>query len=105
MGTVATLAVNVIARTGDFDKNLDKAGTKAKGFGKSVGGASGGMSKMVPIAAAAAAAIAAVAVVAAKVGEAFDRMDEAAKKGSLDGNGCTRPNGVPARGATRRSEC
>jgi hypothetical protein len=80
MGTVATLAVNVIARTGDFNKGLDKAGTKAKGFGKSVGSASGGMSKMIPIAAAGAAALAAVAVVAAKVGEAFNRMDEAAKK-------------------------
>ena len=80
MGTVATLAVNVIANTGGFNKGLDKAGSNAKGFGKSVGGASGGMSKMVPIAAAAAVALAAVAAVAMKVGEAFDRMDEAAKK-------------------------
>tara|TARA_R110000824_G_scaffold48699_1_gene137276 strand:+ start:2447 stop:3748 length:1302 start_codon:yes stop_codon:yes gene_type:complete len=80
MATVATLAVNVIAQTGGFNKGLDKAGAKAKGFGKSVGGASGGMAKMVPVAAAAAAAIAAVNIVAAKVGEAFVRLDETAKK-------------------------
>ena len=80
MGTVATLAVNVIANTGGFNKGLGKAGKNAKSFGKSVGSASGGMSKMIPIAAAGAAALAAVAVVAAKVGEAFNRMDEAAKK-------------------------
>jgi len=80
MGTVATLAVNVIANTGAFNKGLDKAGKNAKGFGKSVGGATGGMSKMIPVAAVAAAALAAIAVVAMKVGEAFDRMDEAAKK-------------------------
>ena len=77
MGTVATLAVNVIANTGAMTKGLDKAGDKAKGFGKT---ASGGMKSIVPAAAVATAALAALAVVVMKVGAAFDRMDAAAKK-------------------------
>ena len=82
MATVATLAVNVIAQTGGFDKGMDRAGNKAKGFGKSVGGASGGMAKMIPVAAIASAALAGLAIVSAKVGEAFNRLDETAKKAS-----------------------
>lgn len=84
MGTVATLAVNVIARTGDFDKNLDKAGTKAKGFGKSVGsgGAAGSLAKFVPVMALATAAAAAATVAYKELGAAFARIDEMAKKAS-----------------------
>lgn len=80
MGTVATLAVNVIARTGDFNKGLDKAGQKAKGFGKSVGGSTGGMSKMIPVAAAAAAGVAALGLAMSKVSQQMQRLDAVAKK-------------------------
>jgi hypothetical protein len=80
MGTVATLAVNVIARTGDFNKGLDKAGKKAKGFGKSVSGSTGGMSKMIPVAAAAAAGIAVIGVAMSKVSQQMKRLDAVAKK-------------------------
>jgi hypothetical protein len=86
MGTVATLAVNVIARTGDFNKGLDKAGTKAKGFGKSVGsasgGATGGLMKFVPALALATTAAAVATVAYRELGAAFARIDEMAKKAS-----------------------
>lgn len=77
MGTVATLAVNVIARTGDFNKGLDKAGKKAKGFGGSI---KAGMGAMLGPAAVAAAAVAAVGVALSKVNDAMNRLDETGKK-------------------------
>lgn len=80
MATVATLAVNVIAQTGKFDQGMDKAGTKAKGFGKSVGGATGGMSKMIGVAAIASAGMAALGKAIGKVSDAMKRLDEVAKK-------------------------
>ena len=73
MGTVATLAVNVIARTGDFNKGLDKAGNKAKGFGAS-------MKSMITPAAVAAAGAAVVGVAVMKISESLERLDEVAKK-------------------------
>ena len=80
MATVATLAVNVIAQTGKFDQGMDKAGTKAKGFGKSVGGANSGMKKMIGVAAIAAAGMAALGKAIGKVSDAMKRLDEVAKK-------------------------
>ena len=77
MGTVATLAVNVIANTGSLNKGLDSAGKKAKGFGSGIAGA---MKAAVSPAALAAAAIAAVGVALVKVNQAMERLDEIAKK-------------------------
>lgn len=77
MATVATMAVNVIAQTGGFNKGLDKAGAKAKGFGSGIKGA---MGAAVAPAAVAAAAIAAVGMALMKVNAAMDRLDEVAKK-------------------------
>jgi hypothetical protein len=77
MGTVATLAVNVIANTGSLNKGLDSASKKAKGFGSGIGGA---MKAAVSPAAIAAAAIAAVGVALMKVNQAMERLDEVAKK-------------------------
>tara|TARA_R110000824_G_scaffold11593_3_gene50814 strand:+ start:6124 stop:7500 length:1377 start_codon:yes stop_codon:yes gene_type:complete len=77
MATVATMAVNVIARTGDFDKKLDSAGKKAKGFGSGIGGA---MKAAISPAALAVAAIAAVGAALMKVNAAMERLDEVAKK-------------------------
>ena len=76
MATVATLAVNVIAQTGGFNKGLDKAGKKAKGFGSGIKGA---MGAAVAPAALAAAAIAAVGVALMKVNQAMERLDIVAK--------------------------
>jgi hypothetical protein len=77
MGTVATLAVNVIANTGNLNKGLDSATKKAKGFGSGIGGA---MKAAISPAALAAAAIAAVGVALMKVNQAMERLDEVAKK-------------------------
>ena len=77
MATVATMAVNVIAQTGGFDKGLDKASKKAKGFGSGIKGA---MGAALGPAALAAAAIAAVGVALVKVNEAMARLDETGKK-------------------------
>jgi len=77
MGTVATLAVNVIANTGGFNKGLDSASKKAKGFGARIGGA---MKAAVSPAALAVTAIAAVGVALMKVNQAMERLDEVAKK-------------------------
>jgi len=77
MGTVATLAVNVIANTGKLNKGLDTASKKAKGFGSGIGGA---MKAAVSPAALAVAAIAAVGVALMKVNAAMERLDEVAKK-------------------------
>jgi hypothetical protein len=77
MGTVATLAVNVIARTGDFNKGLDKAGKKAKGFSNSVGAS---MKSFVTPAALATAGIAAVGVAVVKISSQLARLDQIAKK-------------------------
>mgnify|MGYP003625002773 CR=1 FL=1 len=77
MGTVATLAVNVIARTGDFNKGLDKASKKSKSFGAGIGGA---MKAAVSPAGIAVAAIAAVGAALMKVNQAMNRLDEVAKK-------------------------
>jgi len=84
MGTVATLAVNVIANTGGFKKGLNKAEGESKKFGKSVGsgGAAGSLSKFVPVLALATAAAAAAAVAFREVGAAFARIDELSKKAS-----------------------
>ena len=77
MGTVATLAVNVIANTGTFNKGLDSASKKAKGFGASFGAS---MKKMVSPAALATAGMAAVGVAVAKISSQLTRLDEIAKK-------------------------
>jgi len=77
MGTVATLAVNVVANTGSLNKGLDSASKKAKGFGSGIGGA---MKAAVSPAALATAAIAAVGVALVKVNAAMERLDEVAKK-------------------------
>jgi len=77
MGTVATLAVNVIANTGSLNKGLDSAGKKAKGFGSGIAGA---MKAAVSPAALAAAAIASVGLALMKVNQAMERLDEVAKK-------------------------
>ena len=77
MATVATLAVNVIAQTGGFNRGIDSANKKAKGFGSGIKGA---MGAAVAPAAIAAAAIAAVGVALMKVNQAMERLDEVAKK-------------------------
>ena len=77
MATVATMAVNVIAQTGGFEKGLDKASAKTKGFGSSIGGA---MGAMVNPAVLATAAVAAVGAALMKVNAAMERLDEIAKK-------------------------
>lgn len=77
MATVATLAVNVIAQTGGFNRGIDSANKKAKGFGSGIKGA---MGAAVAPAAIAAAAIAAVGVALMKVNAAMERLDEIAKK-------------------------
>ena len=87
MGTVATLAVNVIANTGGFNKGLDKADKESKKFGKSVGGsggggATGGLMKFVPALALASSAAAVASVAYRELGAAFARIDEMAKKAS-----------------------
>ena len=87
MGTVATLAVNVIANTGGFSKGLDKADKESKKFGKSVGGsggggATGGLMKFVPALSLATAAAAVATVAYRELGAAFARIDEMAKKAS-----------------------
>lgn len=77
MATVATMAVNVIAQTGGFDRGLDKASKKAKGFGSGIKGA---MGAALGPAALAAAGIAAVGAALMKVNAAMERLDEVAKK-------------------------
>jgi len=77
MATVATLAVNVIAQTGGFNRGLDKAQKKAKGFGASIGAS---LKRIVTPAAIAAAAIAGVAIALMKVNQAMERLDIIAKK-------------------------
>ena len=77
MGTVATLAVNVIANTGNMTKGLDKAERQAKGFGASFGAS---MKSMITPAAVAAAGVAAIGVAVMKIGESLKRLDELAKK-------------------------
>jgi len=77
MATVATLAVNVIAQTGGFNRGLDKAQKKAKGFGASIGAS---LKRIVTPAAIAAAAIAGVAIALMKVKQAMERLDIIAKK-------------------------
>ena len=94
MGTVATLAVNVIANTGSLNKGLDSASKKAKGFGSGIGGA---MKAAVSPAAIAAAAIAAVGVALMKVNQAMERLDEVAKKSKSLGISGQQLMGFPAR--------
>lgn len=77
MATVATLAVNVIAQTGGFNRGLDKAQKKAKGFGASIGAS---LKRIVTPAAIAAAAIAGVAIAISKIREQMTRLDIIAKK-------------------------
>lgn len=77
MATVATMAVNVIAQTGGFEKGLDKASAKSKGFGSSIGGA---MGAMVNPAVLATAAVAALGIALSKVNDSMKRLDETGKK-------------------------
>ena len=77
MGTVATLAVNVIANTGGLTKGFSKAKKESKSFGASFGAS---MKSFVTPAALATAGIAAVGVAVAKIGSQLSRLDEIAKK-------------------------
>ena len=77
MGTVATLAVNVIANTGGLTKGFDKAKKESKSFGASFGAS---MKSFVTPAALATAGIAAVGVAVVKISSQLTRLDEIAKK-------------------------
>ena len=77
MGTVATLAVNVIANTGGLTKGFSKAKKESKSFGASFGAS---MKSFVTPAALATAGIAAVGVAVYKIGSQLSRLDEIAKK-------------------------
>jgi len=77
MGTVATLAVNVIANTGGLTKGFNKAKKESKSFGASFGAS---MKSFVTPAALAAAGIAAVGIAVAKISSQLSRLDEIAKK-------------------------
>ena len=77
MGTVATLAVNVIANTGGLTKGFNKAKKESKSFGASFGAS---MKSFVTPAALATAGIAAVGIAVVKIGSQLSRLDEIAKK-------------------------
>ncbi len=77
MGTVATLAVNVIANTGGLTKGFSKAKKESKSFGASFGAS---MKSFVTPAALATAGIAAVGIAVVKISSQLSRLDEIAKK-------------------------
>lgn len=77
MGTVATLAVNVIANTGGMSKGLNNAKREAKGFGASF---KTSMKRMVSPAALATTGIAALGIAVSKISDSLTRLDEIAKK-------------------------
>jgi len=79
MATVGTLAINVVARTGGFQKGLGGAAKSVRGFQSTVGGAVGTVGKFIP-------AIAGIATVSglvvggiAKINQAFGDMDRIGK--------------------------
>lgn len=80
MATIANLAVNVISNTGSFNKGMSQTRKGLADTNKSVGGFGGKLKGLAGPIAAAAAGLLAFGKVVSGVSQAFEKMDEAAKK-------------------------
>ena len=80
MATIANLAVNVVSNTGSFNKGMSQTRKTLADTNKDIGGFGGKMKGLIGPMAAAVGGILAIGKAVAGVSQAFNRMDEAAKK-------------------------